>query len=154
MVDQLLDRLRFATAAREHIVRLVRDHMFDYQPEWSDAAVRRFIRRVGRENIDDLFALRVADKNGSGLPSAQLDSLAEFKARIEEQLARGAGAFAVADLAITGGTVMRVLGLPPGPAVGQVLEQLLEAVIEDPTRNTPEGLEALLKQRKRGGGGA
>ena len=124
--------------------------MFDYQPEWSDAAVRRFIRRVGRENIDDLFALRVADKQGSGLPSEQLDSLAAFSKRIQEQLSREAGAFAVADLAITGGTVMQVLGIRPGPAVGQALEQLLEAVIEDPSRNTPEGLRALLEGMREG----
>lgn len=154
MVDRMLERLRFATLAREHVVQLVRDHMFDYQPEWSDAAVRRFIRRVGRENIADLFALRVADKRGSGVPSSEIANLEAFSARIQQQISHGAGAFSVVDLAVDGGTVMRVLGLGPGPAVGRVLETMLEAVIEDPSRNTPEGLTALLRGLKDASPGA
>ena len=57
---------------------------------------------------------------------------------------------AVTDLAITGGTVMEVLGIRPGRSVGQALEQLLEAVLEDPSRNTPEGLRALLEGMREG----
>ena len=37
-------------------------------PEWSDAAIRRFIRRVGLADLDELLDLRAADNVGSGLP--------------------------------------------------------------------------------------
>src|SRR5207237_6059763 len=57
----LFERLRFPRDECHAIVHLVREHLFDYRPEWTDAAVRRFLKRVGRENLDDLFTLRRAD---------------------------------------------------------------------------------------------
>ncbi len=144
MADALLQRLRFSNHDREHVVHLVREHMFDYRGTWSDAAVRRFIRRAGPDSLADLFDLRMADSIGNGLKSPDTELLAAFAHRIEGILARDE-AFSVGDLAIGGGEVMAALGLEPGPAVGEVLEALLEAVIEDPARNTPEGLRTLLQ---------
>ncbi len=66
LADARLAQLRFAHAIRERIVHLIREHMFDYQPSWTDAAVRRFIRRVGPEHIADVFDLRMADALGNG----------------------------------------------------------------------------------------
>ena len=40
--------------------------MFAYTSDWTDAAVRRFVRRVGADLLDDLFALRAADNAASG----------------------------------------------------------------------------------------
>ena len=45
----IVARLRFSNEERERIVALVRHHLFHYTAEWSDATVRRWIRRVGRE---------------------------------------------------------------------------------------------------------
>jgi hypothetical protein len=39
---------------------------------------------------------------------------------------------------------MRVLGRPPGPIVGAVLQRLLERVLDDPSLNTREALEPLI----------
>ena len=55
-------------------------------------------------------------------------------------------ALKVTDLKINGGDVMRVAAVPPSRLVGEVLEKLLERVIDDPTRNEKEKLEALVPE--------
>jgi hypothetical protein len=136
-------------ARREHIVHLVREHMFDYRPGWSDAALRRWLRRVGPDQVADLFDLRIADMLGNGLKQGFPTYLEQMRQRIERLLAESR-ALAVTDLAVDGRDVMRELGLPPGPAVGEALEALLEEVLDEPTRNTREHLTMRLRERSAG----
>jgi len=133
LAQRLLRKLRVPRAATDEVVHLVRHHMFSVDPEASDYAVRRFIKRIGRDNIDALFALRRADDIGSGV-SADDPDLAAFRARIDAEIA----AEVVLDrqaLAIDGSDLMRELGLQPGPRLGGVLEALLDRVIADPGLN-------------------
>jgi putative nucleotidyltransferase with HDIG domain len=131
-----LERLNQPRAVRERVVALVRNHMFSYEPSWSDAAVRRFIRKIaalGDGALDELLALREADNIGSGLP-ATAGRLDELRARIATELT----AEAVLDrggLAIDGADLMSELGLDQGPLLGRILDELLERVIADPTLN-------------------
>lgn len=157
LAGRLLERLRFPGAQREAIVHLVREHMFDYRAEWSDAAVRRWVRRVGEDAVADLFDLRIADLLGNGLKTgfpAQLDPL---RRRIGRVLAESS-ALRVGDLAVDGRDVMEALGIGPGPAVGVVLEALLEEVLERPDRNDRgrllERLAGLRAERSGAAGGA
>ena len=143
LADHLLEYLRFPNAARERIVHLIREHMFDYRAEWSDAAVRRFIGRVGVEFIAELFDLRMADALGNGLKVPDTEKLAALAARVDRVL-EAADALTVRELAVDGDDVMRVLEVPPGPEVGRVLARLLDEVLEDPTRNRREWLLARL----------
>jgi putative nucleotidyltransferase with HDIG domain len=143
LADRLLERLRFPGAQRTAIVHLVREHMFDYRAQWSDAAVRRWVRRVGEEAVADLFDLRIADTLGNGLKTGFPAQLEALRRRIERVLA-GSHALRVGDLAVDGRDVMEALGVGPGPAVGEALEALLEEVLEEPGRNTREGLLARL----------
>ncbi|MBI5835747.1 MAG: cation diffusion facilitator family transporter [Candidatus Eisenbacteria bacterium] len=145
MADALLRRLRFGNAERETIVHLVREHMFDYRAEWTDAALRRFVRRVGRENLADLFDLRIADMLGNGLKQGFPHYLEELHARIEALLERDT-ALSPHDLALDGAEIMRLLGIGPGPRVGAAQEFLLEAVLEEPSRNTAIELERVLRE--------
>ncbi|HEY2915937.1 MAG TPA: HD domain-containing protein [Candidatus Limnocylindrales bacterium] len=129
----LLARLRTPRAVTERVVHLVRQHMFTYDPDWGDAGVRRFIKRVGRGHLDDLFELRMADNIGSGLPP-EAGRLAELRQRVRTELE----AEAVLDrggLAIHGDDLMRELGVPQGPTLGRLLDQLVERVIADPRQN-------------------
>lgn len=150
IADTLLRRLRASNGFREQVVHLVREHMFDYRPSWSDAALRRWLRRVGVEHVAQLFDLRIADCLGNGRKGfpQYLDAMAQ---RIDALLARSR-ALDVADLAVDGRDVMRALDLPPGPAVGRVLEGLLEDVLEDPACNTRDMLLERLAARRRAQG--
>jgi tRNA nucleotidyltransferase/poly(A) polymerase len=119
---------------------LVRWHMFAYEPAWGDAAVRRFIGRVGAELLPRLLQLRAADNLGSGAP-AGAGGLDELAARIAEQEA-AAVPLRLADLALDGHDLQAELGLTQGPELGRLLGRLLESVLADPSRNTREILLA------------
>lgn len=145
LADQLLERFRFPNDERAAIVHLVRQHMFDYRAEWSDAAIRRWLGRVGIDAVADLFDLRIADALGCGLQPASPRAWDELRERIEQQLAR-ADALSVRDLQVDGRDVMATLELVPGPGVGEVLEALLERVLEHPELNDRERLIALMRE--------
>ena len=139
----VLDRWRWRTTERERVVHLIRHHMFGYVPTWSDAAIRRFIVKVGKGALDDLFLLREADNVGSGrAPDA--GRLTEFKSRVAAQLASGA-ALDLKGLAIDGSDLMTEFGWKPGPIVGRTLQRLLDRVIGDPSLNTRERLLAVAR---------
>ncbi len=139
MAREAMARLRFGHDMTERVAHLVRQHMFDYRPGWTDAAVRRFIRAVGVDQIADLFDLRIADNLGNGLKTGFPHYLEELRARVEAIL-EAEQALSVRDLAVDGADVMSVLGLPPGPKVGEILNQLLEEVLENPSLNRRDTL--------------
>ena len=145
--DQLLERLRTPSDDRRWIVRLVREHMFDYRPAWSDAALRRWLKRVGVEAVADLFDLRIADSLGNGLRTGFPIYLDQMRERIERMIA-ASEALSVRDLAVDGRDVMRVLGMPAGPGVGEALAALLEEVLDAPERNDRDHLLGRLEQRR------
>jgi tRNA nucleotidyltransferase (CCA-adding enzyme) len=147
MADAIGRRLKLSNAERARVVALVAHHMFWYSPEWTDATVRRFIRRVGTELLPDLFALREGDVVGRGRGEDPEVELGELRRRVDKVVAEDQ-ALSIADLAVTGEDVMRVLGIPPGRAVGDKLRELLEAVTEDPSLNERETLLALLARRE------
>ena len=135
MVEPLLSRLRFSNEERQHIVALVRHHLICYDSSWSDAAVRRWIRRVTPELVPDLYLLNEADVRGKGRDaSPDLEALSALKAHVERILAAGA-AFSAKDLAIDGRVLMQELGMKPGPDLGRILKALLDEVVDDPSKN-------------------
>ena len=134
LAEAAMGRLRFSRDLTDRVVHLVRQHMFDYRPEWTDATVRRFVRTVGIENVADLFDLRIADNMGNGLKTGFPHYLGELTERIA-RVVEAQEALSIRDLKVDGTDVMRELRLPPGPTVGRVLDRLLEEVIEDPSLN-------------------
>jgi putative nucleotidyltransferase with HDIG domain len=143
LARDLLERWRWPTAERDRVVLLIRQHMFGYVPTWSDAAVRRFIMKVGRDALDDLFLLREADNVGSG-HAPDVGGLAELRGRIRAQLESGV-ALDLAGLAVDGSDLMAEFGWEPGPVVGSTLQRLLERVVGDPTLNTRDRLLAVAR---------
>jgi tRNA nucleotidyltransferase (CCA-adding enzyme) len=140
LADGLLRRLHAPRARAARVVRLIRQHMFVYGPEWSDAAVRRFVRRVGADLLEDLFALRAADNAASGVREPASGGTDELRRR---SAAAVAGApLEARQLAVNGDDLCRELGLRPGPAIGALLDRLLEAVLDDPSLNEPPRLLA------------
>jgi len=140
MSGPLLERLRFSNEERSRIVALVRHHLICYDGTWSDAAVRRWIRRVSPELVDDLYLLSEADVQAKGKDASEdLHHIVQLKAHVAKVIAQGA-AFAIQDLAIDGKVLMTDLAVKPGPEIGRVLRALLEEVVEDPTLNTKDAL--------------
>jgi tRNA nucleotidyltransferase (CCA-adding enzyme) len=144
MTLQALDRLRFPKEVAERTAHLVRSHMFYYNTdEVTAAGVRRFLARVGPENVDDIMRVREADRIGSGVPKAVVYKMRHLLFMIEKVKHDPVHPKM---LAVRGDDVMRLLGIPAGPRVGWVLNALLDDVLEDPTRNTKEYLEPKVRE--------
>jgi len=133
LAETLLRRLRYPRAAAEDVTHLVRHHMFLADPELSDAAIRRFIKRIRTRHLDALFALRRADDIGSGQDPDDA-SLVRFRARVDAELAAEAALDRYA-LAIDGKDLMGELALVPGPRLGHLIDALVDRVLEDPGLN-------------------
>lgn len=143
MAYEICDRLRFSKRQREKVTKLIRWHMFTVDEHITDSAVRRFIRRIGVENVKDMMDLRVGDRLGGGTQTAESWRLKLFKERVEKQLAPAP--FSINDLAIDGNDVMKELNMKPGPEIGNILQKLFEEVDEDLSKNTKEYLLQRIK---------
>jgi tRNA nucleotidyltransferase (CCA-adding enzyme) len=143
IADALLERLRWPRHERDRVVHIIRHHMYGYLPTWSDAAVRRFIAKIGPDALEDLFLLREADNLGSARDSDG-GGLGEIRARVAAQFAAGI-VLDLHDLDIDGEVLMAELGLRPSPRLGALLHELLDRAIADPTINTRSRLLALAR---------
>jgi tRNA nucleotidyltransferase (CCA-adding enzyme) len=141
-----LHRLRVPAAVAQPAIDAIRLHMYAYDDTWTDAAVRRFIRRVGEPRMALLFALRRADNAASGVGPAGEANQAQLERRIAIELARSPDLLIRNRLAIDGNDLQQELGIEPGPRIGALLDRLMEAVLDDPSRNRPEELLALARR--------
>lgn len=134
-------RLRFSKKQEGKLTILVRWHQFTVDERQTDSAIRRFIRNVGKENLKDMLDLRVGDRLGGGATETSW-RLEEFKKRLVEVQKEP---FNVADLKIDGNDVMKSLGIPSGPMVGQILNALFLEIEEGKLKNIHEDLLAKIK---------
>lgn len=141
---EICQRLKFSKKETERVVNLIRWHMFSVDEKVTDAGVRRYIRRVGVENVADLIDLRIGDRLGSGTKDAESWRLKKFKERLEKELAPAA--FSINDLAIDGNDVMKILNIKPGPQIGKILQTLFKETDEDQSKNTKEFLTNRVKE--------
>ena len=131
----VLGRLRVPGWEAAEITHSVRHHMYAYDESWTDAAVRRFIRRLEPIGTTLLFALRRADNAASGVGAIGNANQADLEGRIAIELERQPDLLLRSRLAIDGHDLQRELGLEPGPRIGLILDRLMERVIDDPSLN-------------------
>jgi len=144
MTAQILNRLRFPKKDIEKIVKLVRYHLFYYNvDEVTEASVRKLVRNVGPENMDELLEVRMADRIGSGCPKAEPYKLRHLRYIIEKV---SKDPISVKMLKLTGDDVIKILGIKPGPKIGWALDVLLEYVLADPKKNKKDFLEKEVKK--------
>lgn len=136
MTEKILTRLRFSRSVVEHATLLVDNHLFYYNvDEVTEASVRRLVKRVGLANMDDLMAVRIGDRLGSGVPKAKPYKLRHLEYMIDKV---SRDPLSVKMLALKGTDLMETLHIPAGPKIGAILDVLLAEVIEQPNNNTKE----------------
>jgi poly(A) polymerase/tRNA nucleotidyltransferase (CCA-adding enzyme) len=139
MAKTILERLKLPRETIDKVEKLVRWHMFFADPdEITLAAVRRTIVRIGEGEIENLLNLRVCDRIGTGRPKEQPFRFRKYKAMVDEALR---DPISVKLLKINGDRIMEMSGEKPGKKLGYILHALLEEVLIDPGKNTPEHLE-------------
>jgi poly(A) polymerase/tRNA nucleotidyltransferase (CCA-adding enzyme) len=139
ITTQILNRLKFSKKDIEKIAKLVRYHLFYYNPgEVGESSVRRLLLKVGPENIEELLQVRMADRIGSGCPKAEPYKLRHLKYTIEKV---SQDPISVKMLKVKGNDVMEILKIKSGPKVGEILDILLSYVLEKPKKNEEEFLK-------------
>lgn len=136
-------RLSLPRADREKLLKLVRWHQFSVFENQTDKALRRFIRHVGLENVEDMMDLRIGDRLGGGLQQPESWRLKLYRQRLKTVLKKP---FTVADLKVNGHDVMKILNLKSGPRVGKILNELFEEVQEDSKKNERKYLLLRIKE--------
>jgi len=142
IAKRIADRLKFSNKEKDKLYRLVRYHQFTVDERQTDSAIRRFIRKIGLEDIQDMLDLRVGDRLGGGARETSW-RLEEFKKRLIEVQKQP---FTVRDLKIDGRDVMKILNISPGPKIGKVLQKLYDEVVEKKLPNEKEPLIQKLKE--------
>ncbi len=145
IVRNISERLHFSKIDREKLLRLVRYHQFTVDERQTDTALRRFIRNVGKEYLDDILALRTGDRIGGGAreTSWRLDLYKKRLTDVQKQ------PFTVSDLKVSGYDVMKIYNIGPGPIIGKILNILFHEVVELKTPNKREILIEKIEEHKK-----
>ena len=142
LTRNLLDRLRASNEEKEEVIFLVRWHMLpiQYTPVWSDAAVKRFIRRMGRY-LKPLLRLAQADLRGTEcLEHCFWHLVKRVQALGEEQVQRISSP-------LSGEEIMDYFGHGPGPYVGEVKQELIDLLLDDRIDGSKESALVYLRSR-------
>lgn len=143
IVLKIAQRFNLSKKQSDRLYRLVRWHMFTVSENQTDAAIRRFIKNVGIDNIKDIMAVRIGDRLGGGTPTETSWRMEKFQQRIKKILQKP---FSISDLKINGKDVMEELKIKPGPKVGEILQKLFKEVLEDSSKNNRNYLLKRIKQ--------
>lgn len=145
MTGEILRRLKFDNDTTDKVTKIVRYH--DEEVGLSPAGVRRAVNRMGEDIFPMLFAVRRADI------SAQSDYLREEKLQkltymqeLYDGILRRQECLSLKDLAVTGRDLI-ALGIPAGPQIGELLQELLILVLEEPERNNREELLRICREK-------
>jgi len=126
IAKQIVERLKFSKKDAGRIITLIRWHQFSVDERQTDSAIRRIIRRVGKENLQDMLALRIGDRLGGGAQETSW-RLELFKKRLDEVQQQP---FSVQDLKVNGHDVMEIFGCKPGKIIGTTLDAVFKDVEE------------------------
>lgn len=143
IVLKIAKRFNLSKVQTDKLFRLVRWHMYTVSEHQTDSAIRRFIKNVGVENIEDMMALRIGDRLGGGTQKETSWRMEKFSERIKQVLTKP---FSISDLKVNGQDVMKILKIKSGPKVGEILNKLFTEVQKDSSKNTREYLLKRIQQ--------
>ena len=130
VAETILRRLKFSNEHRERALHTIRFHHTAYRADWTDAELRRWLRKVTPARLDDVCTLARLREG---------DAIDDLRRRADEQLDNKVP-LEPRDLAIGGRELMGELGMKPGRRVGEILSQLLQRALDDPALNRKEKL--------------
>lgn len=134
MIRAKLEGLRFSNAEARSISHTLGSAGAPPAHGCTEADARRWLSRHGTDSLNDVVRFWIARSR------AGMDDGVELRTITALRKASASGApLQVGDLALAGGDLIR-LGYVPGPAFGEVLERILDAVLERPELNSSEGL--------------
>ncbi len=143
MARDIMIGLKFPKDFGKKVVLLVRYHMFFYDVGVvTEASIRRLVKKVGQENIQELLKVRIAERKGSGVPKDRPYRLRHLEFMIEK-VARDP--ISVKMLKLDGDYMIEKMGFKPGPRMGWILNVLLEDVLDDPKKNLKKYLVGRVK---------
>jgi len=134
-------RLKYPNDISDRVLLLIKHHLVDLN--LSRKGIRKLIAAVGVDNIYDLLEHKRADKLASLPDNEQLEDIETLKLKVEKEI-KNESAFSIKDLDISGEDIMKILNIPPGPKVGEVLKSLFDKVMDNPELNEKETLIKLV----------
>ncbi len=142
LAADILKRLKFDNASRDKILKLVKYH--DHRREASEKNVRKTIVTIGKELMPLWFMIRRCDTMAQSVyireeKLEQIDRFEETYHRVIEN----EDCLSLKDLAVNGNDLIEY-GIKPGKEIGEILNRMLEAVLENPENNNKEYLMWLL----------
>lgn len=139
MARDILRRLKFDNDTIRMVTALVRYH--DYQVEPAPGNVRRAMAKLGEDVFPLLFEVKQADLEAqSDYQRREKEVYLQHVKEIYEQILVQKQCVSLKTLAVSGHDLIQEAGMQPGPALGNVLQSLLEQVLEDPSLNEREYL--------------
>jgi tRNA nucleotidyltransferase (CCA-adding enzyme) len=139
MLKRIMRRLRFANKKIDLASTIVENHMYNLKPDLSEGAIRRFVGKIGRDNVDAFLRMRMADRKGNRANNDEYERGIFHFLRNVRKIDREENALKIRDLKITGYDLMAI-GLEPGPIFRRIMEELLEEVLDTPALNEREYL--------------
>lgn len=136
LAKKRMKALKYSKKEIEQVLKLIKNHMRVHQ-DMTKKALKRQIRNLGEDLIFDLYDLFIAD-HFCTQPGRDSTFLIDTKTRIQKILDEKP-VLNKRDLAIDGKDLL-ALGIPEGPEIGRILDELTDWTLEENERNTREKL--------------
>jgi len=140
MTKKILRRLRFDNETITKVTTLVEYHDFHIQEELTRTSIKEVLCKIGEDLFKKLLIIQEADartQSPDKLPP-KLKQLEETRV-IFRDIIKHKECYTIKDLAIDGRD-LALLGIKEGKIIGELLQEALEYVIENPTLNNKEHL--------------
>ena len=147
MAYDILRRLKFDNHTIYMVTKLVRFHDYNVEPE--EKYVRRAIMKIGEDIFPLLFEVKRADMQAqSGYLREEKEEKLKAVYQVYEKVLAEKQCVSLKTLAVTGKDLIEEAGMQPGRQIGEVLNKLLDAVVEEPQKNNREILLKLAAEIK------
>lgn len=140
LVRGILKRLKADKATLERVATLVRYHDLIFDKD--ESLLKRWMNRLTPEVLLEILEIKLADNFATGNMSPELEGKFNDIRDMMADILKQEQCFSLKDLAV-GGADLIAAGMKPGPELGAMLQQLLDAVIDGECENDKAALMAL-----------